>query len=74
MPSNNKTEVQSKLITPYGGSLIDLLVKEEEKDTLEVLNEKMDHQCKELKIQLGKCMTVLSARRRLRNTLSLIHI
>ena len=34
MPSNNETEVHSKLITPYGGSLIDLLVKEEEKDTL----------------------------------------
>ena len=34
MPSNNKTEVQSKLITPYGGSLVDLLVKGEEKDSL----------------------------------------
>ena len=34
MPSNNETEVHSKLITPYGGSLIDLLVKEEEKYTL----------------------------------------
>ena len=34
MPSNNETEVHSKLIAPYGGSLIDLLVKEEEKDTL----------------------------------------
>ena len=34
MPSNNKTEVTSKLITPYGGSLVDLLVKGEEKNTL----------------------------------------